>query len=83
MILPKVSQNILRHDMYIFNLKATSISFNKNPNIIWEEFVFHFVATFIYNLNVNKLESIPSNYTLHNDNHGWLLVNATIYKSLF
>jgi hypothetical protein len=45
--------------------------------------VFHFVATFIYSLNVNKLESIPSNYTLHNDNPGWLLVNATIYKSLF
>jgi hypothetical protein len=43
----------------------------------------HFVATFIHDLNVNKLENIPPNYTLHNDNHGWLLINATIYESLF
>jgi hypothetical protein len=65
-----------------FQLESNLYIFQQESKSRLGRILFHFVAVFIHSLNVNKLENIPPNYTLHNENHGWLLVNVIIYKSL-
>jgi hypothetical protein len=52
-----------------FQLESNLQIFKQESKSDLERIPLQFVAVFIHNFNVNELESIPPNCTLHNENH--------------
>jgi len=52
-----------------FQLESNLHIFKQESKSHLARTLFNFVEVFIHSFNVNKLENIPPNYTLHNENY--------------